>query len=494
MAHEGYITSIGSDPLPKTDEFSWFNLWSTRLAPYRELKGGDLLFWYDPASEAIVLKTEVISVEGFEYHSTDEARNKLIASYGSDPQGDPYFDDNVGERRYGFVFRVKVLGDTHLPKPEGEKSFPRSGWLRCDDEIAQHWLKQEPPSISADDLNSEFRLWLFRFALDWSVPKEKVPPYLGRAEIDNRQTTYPLLAAALAERPITQERLAATIRACWAVGDRYDLIKLNEFLKHAESPPAIEFLLDGFPVESRRAAGRIDEFIAKLGTLGYSDPKSGRLNMSSAGLLASVLLSAAQPSRFVDFRQQRWSGLAVELRYPLLLAGRSTYGEMLVRAGQFAKAISETATFQKWWPAGEPLWSIAGIAWAANSGQGLDKPKELADDEETYEEEFEEGQRRLRQHFIRERSTSVVKLAKELWRKSDPLLRCDACGFSFAEQYGDLGQKYIEAHHTTPVSKLRAGDRTKVQDLAKVCANCHRMLHVGDECMTIEELRAKLVR
>jgi predicted HNH restriction endonuclease len=87
-----------------------------------------------------------------------------------------------------------------------------------------------------------------------------------------------------------------------------------------------------------------------------------------------------------------------------------------------------------------------------------------------------------------------VRAAKELWRITDPLLRCDVCDFSFTEKYGELGQNYIEAHHTTPVSKLRAGERTKVKDLAKVCANCHRMLHIGTDCLSIAELRERLKR
>ncbi len=98
----------------------------------------------------------------------------------------------------------------------------------------------------------------------------------------------------------------------------------------------------------------------------------------------------------------------------------------------------------------------------------------------------------LRSHLIRERNTSVVCRAKELWRTAaDPLLRCDVSGFSFSEAYGEHGDGYIEAHHIKPIGTLKAGSKTRVDDLAKVCANCHRMLHVDNQCLSIEEVRAK---
>jgi predicted HNH restriction endonuclease len=62
------------------------------------------------------------------------------------------------------------------------------------------------------------------------------------------------------------------------------------------------------------------------------------------------------------------------------------------------------------------------------------------------------------------------------------------CRFSFGDSYGDLGDGYIELHHLEPIS---LGERrSMVEDVALVCANCHRMLHRhGAEPMGIEELR-----
>jgi 5-methylcytosine-specific restriction protein A len=41
---------------------------------------------------------------------------------------------------------------------------------------------------------------------------------------------------------------------------------------------------------------------------------------------------------------------------------------------------------------------------------------------------------------------------------------------------------------------LRPGTKTRLIDLALVCANCHRMLHRSRPWPTIAELRTELVR
>ncbi|VWB86990.1 HNH endonuclease [Burkholderia metallica] len=72
-------------------------------------------------------------------------------------------------------------------------------------------------------------------------------------------------------------------------------------------------------------------------------------------------------------------------------------------------------------------------------------------------------------------------------------LRCQCCGFDFADFYGDLGDGYIEVHHRTPVSKL--GDDyvvDPVRDLVPLCGNCHAMVHRTDPPTVVEDLRAQL--
>lgn len=68
---------------------------------------------------------------------------------------------------------------------------------------------------------------------------------------------------------------------------------------------------------------------------------------------------------------------------------------------------------------------------------------------------------------------------------------CAACGFSFADVYGDLGKDFIEVHHVTPLSV--AGGEINVSadtDLVCLCANCHRMIHRKKSgIMSVDELK-----
>ncbi|NEQ96998.1 MAG: hypothetical protein F6K30_09770 [Cyanothece sp. SIO2G6] len=93
------------------------------------------------------------------------------------------------------------------------------------------------------------------------------------------------------------------------------------------------------------------------------------------------------------------------------------------------------------------------------------------------EEEFPEGKIAYREHRRRERNRKLVKKAKQARKSRDGYLRCEVCNFDFHKAYGDVGEDYIECHHTKPVSQLKPHDKTTIRDLALVCANCHRMLH-----------------
>jgi hypothetical protein len=277
-------------------------------------------------------------------------------------------------------------------------------------------------------------------------------------------------------------------KACWALGERFDAIRFGEFVSNPQSAIAIADLISEFPVDDDAAANRIESFMRACESLGYRDRKSNNLNASSVGLLTSTILTTAFPMRFVDFRQTRWKDLAAELDYPLFEDGISSYGQMIVEAGKFAAAICATDTFRNSWPTGEPLWTIAGICWHANSEHGAKRPKGVTAYLYEEDKDFDEGEIVLRAHLIRERNALLVKKAKDAWRASDPLLRCEVCQFSFLEAYGD---EYVEAHHTKPLATLKAGAKTRIDDLARVCANCHRMLHLSG-CISIEELRERL--
>lgn len=80
-------------------------------------------------------------------------------------------------------------------------------------------------------------------------------------------------------------------------------------------------------------------------------------------------------------------------------------------------------------------------------------------------------------HRFRERDRNLVAAAKAAFLQKHGQLLCTICGFSFHLAYGELGKDFIEAHHLKPISERTKAEETKLDDLAMVCANCHRMIH-----------------
>lgn len=105
--------------------------------------------------------------------------------------------------------------------------------------------------------------------------------------------------------------------------------------------------------------------------------------------------------------------------------------------------------------------------------------------------EGEEGGIIIRQHKRYERDP---KLIAEKRKEAENLgkMHCEVCGFDFKTAYGDLGAGYIEVHHLKPVHTMKSGSKTKLSDLALLCANCHRMAHRKRVPLSIAELKTAL--
>jgi len=93
---------------------------------------------------------------------------------------------------------------------------------------------------------------------------------------------------------------------------------------------------------------------------------------------------------------------------------------------------------------------------------------------------------------MKERSSDLVRRAKQRRLQTDKKLSCQVCGFSFLDKYGELGAGFIEAHHLFPISQLTETTETKIEDLALVCSNCHRMLHRRRPWLSLDELKTIL--
>jgi 5-methylcytosine-specific restriction protein A len=107
--------------------------------------------------------------------------------------------------------------------------------------------------------------------------------------------------------------------------------------------------------------------------------------------------------------------------------------------------------------------------------------------------EAEEGKILTRQHRRRERNPQLAKKKKQQVMRRHGRLACEVCSFVYQKRYGERGRGFIECHHIKPVSTLTEGQKTSLDDLAVVCANCHRMIHASKPWLSIQDLKNLLV-
>jgi hypothetical protein len=102
-----------------------------------------------------------------------------------------------------------------------------------------------------------------------------------------------------------------------------------------------------------------------------------------------------------------------------------------------------------------------------------------------------EALRRMSIHRKREWELRSAKIADTLRRQGRLQCEVPGCGFDFLRVYGDLGRGYAHVHHLHPLARADEPRRTRLADLAVVCANCHAMIHRGGECRDMSSLLAK---
>jgi len=89
-----------------------------------------------------------------------------------------------------------------------------------------------------------------------------------------------------------------------------------------------------------------------------------------------------------------------------------------------------------------------------------------------------EGERKLRAHFVRERSPRLRADKLTAFRSEHGQLRCEICGHAESGVYPPrFADKMFEVHHRAPFAKATEPVRTTLADLAVLCANCHRSVH-----------------
>lgn len=119
----------------------------------------------------------------------------------------------------------------------------------------------------------------------------------------------------------------------------------------------------------------------------------------------------------------------------------------------------------------------------------LDSNEALIIEDEKQAASFPEGAIVERIHLHRERNSRVVNIAKENFKRTHGRLFCQVCNFDFEAVYGEHGRDYIEGHHTIAVSEMPPDHKTKPEEIAMVCSNCHKMLHRTRPWLSIDRLK-----
>lgn len=104
-----------------------------------------------------------------------------------------------------------------------------------------------------------------------------------------------------------------------------------------------------------------------------------------------------------------------------------------------------------------------------------------------------EGRLLTRIHVYKERDRAFASMAKKHFKAANGgKLICGACDLDPTTVYGPLGEQCIEAHHKIPIEQLQPDSVTRVDDMAMVCANCHRIIHTKRPALTLNEVRKLL--
>ncbi|MEO0562693.1 MAG: HNH endonuclease [Chloroflexota bacterium] len=131
--------------------------------------------------------------------------------------------------------------------------------------------------------------------------------------------------------------------------------------------------------------------------------------------------------------------------------------------------------------------SLLSYAWYT-AKDGVDGVEQVDTEDDNYLI-YAEGKASVQRRVVRQRSTGLVNAAKARFAEEHGELRCEICGMSFADVYGEIGTGYIEAHHPEPISEVEGEHFTDVDGIVLVCANCHRMVHRRTPPYSIDELR-----
>lgn len=114
-------------------------------------------------------------------------------------------------------------------------------------------------------------------------------------------------------------------------------------------------------------------------------------------------------------------------------------------------------------------------------------PLSFEEIDEMDEKHQTEGEKRLVKHYRRERSPALRKGKIECMIKENGFLHCECCG-TRAESYSpEKRHRIFEVHHKKPLAD--GITINGLDDLALLCANCHRGIHASDPIKTVDQFK-----
>ncbi|MFJ8614387.1 HNH endonuclease [Streptomyces clavifer] len=204
-----------------------------------------------------------------------------------------------------------------------------------------------------------------------------------------------------------------------------------------------------------------------------------------ADLLRSLPLHESAARMLPEFR----SPASISRKSADLITNRPGYARQATRGGQLTSLIAEAFTTRE----SEMMMAAHAIEEGISSGELIKVPPQPDEvDPDGYA--AQEGRLLARWAIFRERNPTLRKRKITEARHLGMRIQCEVCHFHFADAYGPIGQDYIEVHHLQPLH-ISGPRETRLQDLAFVCANCHRMCHrshLGSPWRTPDALRAMM--
>jgi hypothetical protein len=104
-----------------------------------------------------------------------------------------------------------------------------------------------------------------------------------------------------------------------------------------------------------------------------------------------------------------------------------------------------------------------------------------------------EGEPRMFFHIRRERDPALAKAKRASILATGGQATCEACGFAAHVTYPGLVGDVCEIHHRLPLAEGTHAVVTRLEDLAVLCANCHRAIHKTKPLMTVEAFRSRFL-